>query len=281
VIVYFNGRFLDKSEVRIDPEDRGFMLADGTYEFVRIYNGRPFRLREHLRRFANSLSQIRMALPADADFEAVAGELIRRNGMDRAESALYLQITRGAAPRRHPFPDPAVPPTIYAALVPVTPPEDKWRDGVAAITVPDLRWGRCDIKSIGLLPNVLAAQRAAEAGAEEAIFTAGGAITEGTHTNVAAVFGGAVHTHPTGTAILDGITREVVRECCATEGIAFVERPVPEADFRSADEIFIMGSSTELMAVIRLDGRPVGDGKPGPVLRRLQAAFHRRTRGEN
>jgi D-alanine transaminase len=278
MIVYFSGRYMEKSEVRVDPEDRGFMLADGTYEFVRIYGGKPFRLREHLRRFTNSLTQIRMAPPAGADFEEITAELLRRNGMENAESALYLQITRGAAPRRHPFPDPAVPPTVYASLVPVTPPEEKWRNGVAAITVPDLRWGRCDIKSIGLLPNVLAAQQAAEAGAEEAVFVRDGVITEGTHTNVAAVFAGSVRTHPTGTAILDGITREVTRECCADEGIGFVEEPVSETGFRSADEIFIMGSSTELMPVVRLDGKPVGNGKPGPVIRRLQSSFFRRTR---
>ncbi len=279
MIVYFNGRYMDKSEVRIDPEDRGFMLADGTYEFVRNYRGKPFRIREHLRRFAGSLAQIRLAPPAGVDFEAVASELIRRNGMEQAETALYLQMTRGASPRKHPFPNPPVPPTVYAVLVPVTPPEDKWRNGVPAITVPDTRWGHCDIKSIGLLPNVLAAQAAAEAGAEEAIFIRGGAVTEGTHTNVAAVFGGAVETHPTGTAILDGITRDVVRECCSDEGIPFIEEPVTEPRFRNADEIIIMGSSTELMPVVVLDGRPVGNGLPGPVLRRLQAAFRRKTAG--
>jgi D-alanine transaminase len=278
MIVFYNGRYMEKADVRIDPEDRGFMLADGTYEFVRIYRGKPFRLREHLRRFVNSLTQIRLLPPAGVDFETVASELICRNGLEEAESALYLQVTRGAAPRRHPFPDPSVPPTVYAALVPVTAPEDKWRDGVSAITVPDTRWGHCDIKSIGLLPNVLAAQEAAEAGAEEAIFIRNGVVTEGTHTNVAAVFEGTVRTHPTGTAILDGITREVTRECCGDEGIPFVEEPVPEPFFRAADEIFIMGSSTELMPVVRLDGKPVGAGIPGPVVRRLQSAFVRRTR---
>jgi len=278
MIVYFNGRFIEKEEVRISPDDRGFLFADGTYEVVRIYRGKPFRLQDHLSRFANSLAQIGLSLPDLSDLNAVTDGLIRKNGMEEAEAALYLQVTRGAAPRHHPFPDPGTPPTVYAAVSPVAPPHRKWADGVKAILLPDLRWGRCDIKSISLLANVLAAQRAKEAGAEEAIFLRDGVVTEGSHTNVAAAFGTSLWTHPVGTSILDGITRDVVLGLCSELAIPVVEEPIPENRFRRSDEIMILGTSTEIMPVVRLDDAPVGTGKPGPLAGRLQKAFFNLTR---
>ena len=198
MIVYFNGEYMPKEEVRISPDDRGFLLADGTYEVVRIYGGRPFRLPNHLRRFANSLGQIRIDFPDTGVFEAVTGELIRRNGLDREEASLYIQVTRGVGPRRHPFPESGTPPTVYAAVTPVVPPAENWEKGVKVILAPDIRWLRCDIKSISLLANVLAAQQAREQKAEEALFVRNGVVTEGTHTNVCAVSGGTVRTHPAG-----------------------------------------------------------------------------------
>jgi len=279
MIVYYNGEYMSKENVRISPDDRGFLFADGTYEVVRIYEGKPFRVANHLKRFANSLSQMRLEFPDTGVFEAVTRELIRRNDLDREEASLYIQITRGVGPRRHPFPEPSTLPTVYASVSPVTPPVAEWKRGVKAILVPDTRWLRCDIKSISLLASVLAAQQARELGAEEAIFVRDGLVTEGTHTNVCAVSGGTVRTHPAGVTILDGITREVVAEICAENGIPFEERPITESEFRRADEAFLLGTTTEIMPVVRIDGNPVGNGTPGPLTRRLQEAFFLKTRG--
>jgi D-alanine transaminase len=279
MIVYFNGEFMPKENVRISPDDRGFLFADGTYEVIRIYRGRPFRLENHLNRFANSLEQIRLVYPDLPALERLTGELIARNGLENGEASLYIQVTRGIAPRRHPFPQPGTPPTVFACVNEVAPPEDQWRTGIKAILVPDTRWSRCDIKSISLLANVLAAQQAREQDAEEAIFVRNGVVTEGTHTNVCAVFDGEIRTHPAGTAILDGITREVVREICADLGIPFMEQPVTDARFPDSDEAFLLGTTTEIMPVVRIGSKPVGSGSPGPLTRRLQDAFFLKTRG--
>jgi len=279
MIVYFNGEFMPKEDVRISPDDRGFLLADGTYEVIRIYRGRPFRLEDHLDRFANSLEQIRLDFSDLRTLSGVTGELIRRNSLENGEASLYIQITRGVGPRRHPFPEPGTPPTVYACVSAVVPPVAKWRTGIKAILVPDTRWSRCDIKSVSLLANVLAAQQAKEINAEEAIFVRNGLVTEGTHTNVCAVFDEKVRTHPAGTAILDGITREVVREICTELDIPFMERPVSDTQFVEADEAFLLGTTTEIMPVVQIGSTPVGPGSPGPLTRRLQDAFFRKTRG--
>jgi D-alanine transaminase len=281
MIVFFNGEFKPKEDVRISPDDRGFLLADGTYEVIRIYRGRPFRLEDHMDRFANSLGQIRLDGVDLTTIERTAGELIRRNGLENGESSLYIQITRGVGPRRHPFPERGTPPTVYASVSAVVPPADKWRTGVKAILVPDTRWSRCDIKSISLLPNVLASQQAKEQDADEALFVRNGMVTEGTHTNVCAVFDGKVWTHPAGIAILGGITREVVREICAELGIPFIERPVSDTRFLEADEAFLLGTTTEIMPVVRVDSTDVSSGIPGPLTRRIQDAFFLKTRGRN
>jgi D-alanine transaminase len=279
MIVYFNGEYMPKEEVRISPDDRGFLLADGTYEVVRIYGGKPFRLPNHLRRFANSLGQIHIDLPDTGVFEAVTGELIRRNGLDREEASLYIQVTRGTGLRRHSFPEAGTPPTVYAAVTPVVPPAENWEKGVKVILAPDIRWLRCDIKSISLLANVLAAQQAREQKAEEALFVRNGLVTEGTHTNVCAVSGGIVWTHPAGRLILDGITLEVVREICSETSIVFEERPFTEAELILADEVFLLGTTTEIMPVVQIGPSIVGTGSPGPLTRRLQKAFYEKTRG--
>jgi D-alanine transaminase len=279
MIVYFNGEFMPKKDVRISPDDRGFLFADGTYEVIRIYRGRPFRLEDHLKRFAGSLEQIRLNFSGIGEMERVASELIRRNGLENDEASLYIQITRGVGPRRHPFPERDTPPTVYACVNPVVPPADKWRTGVKAVLVPDTRWSRCDIKSVSLLANVLAAQQAKERNAEEAVFVRNGLVTEGTHTNVGAVFDGEVWTHPAGNAILDGITREAVREICGEIGIPFVERPFSDIRFLEADEAFLLGTTTEIMPVVRVDSSNIASGAPGPLTRRLQEAFSLKTRG--
>jgi D-alanine transaminase len=279
MIVYFNGGFMPKEEVRISPDDRAFLFADGTYEVVRIYAGKPFRLQNHLRRFSNSLGQLGIEFPDTGVFETVAVELIRRNGPGLEEASLYIQVTRGVGPRRHPFPETGTPPTVYAAVSPVEPPIEKWEKGVKVILTPDIRWLRCDIKSVSLLANVLAAQQALEQKAEEAVFVRDGVVTEGTHTNVCAVSGGKLLTHPAGRLILDGITLEVVREICRETEIPFEERPFTEAELLRADEAFLLGTTTEIMPVVQIGSALVGTGLPGPLTRRLQRNFSMKTRG--
>jgi D-alanine transaminase len=278
MIVFFNGQFLPKENVRISPDDRGFLFADGTYEVVRIYRGKPFRLDDHIKRFANSIEQVRLDYSNVGAFATVAEELIRRNSLENSEASLYIQITRGSGPRHHAFPEPGTPPTVYACVNPVTPPAEKWERGVKVILVPDIRWSRCNIKSISLLANVLAAQQARELDAEEAVFVRDGFVTEGTHTNVCAVFDGCVWTHPADETILDGITREVVKEICGRLGVPFVERPFSEERFRLADEAFLLGTTTEIMPVTRIDDARIGNDTPGQLTRRLQDAFSRKTR---
>ncbi len=271
MIVFFNGSFARKDDVRISPDDRGFLFADDIYDVIRIYGGRLFRAEDHYRRMARSLRALGIDGPPPETFGEVAEELMRAN--DLRDAAFYIQITRGAAPRKHAFPNPSATPTVYAALSPPTPNARQLQDGVGVLLVPDLRWARCDIKAVALLPNVLANQRAKESGAEEAVFVRDGVVTEGSHTNVAAVIDGRLRTYPASNYVLPGVTRAVVLELCAALHLPFREEGVLEDDFRKADEVMLLGTSSEVMPVVRIDGQPVGDGRPGPVTRRLQQAF--------
>lgn len=273
MIVYFNGRFLPKDEVRISPEDRGFMFADGIYEVIRAYDGRLFRADEHLARMNRSLEGLRMDVPTREDFKAIAGELIRRNNLEKGDARFYLQVTRGEAERAHSFPAEGTYPTVYASVAPLPPNDDKLEKGVKVILVPDVRWTRCDIKTVSLLPNVLASQQAKENNAEEAVFVKNGVITEGAHTNFFAVFGGRVATHPSTHEILSGITRGVVLELCKKLSIPCEERPVAQEELKKADEIFIASTTSEVMPVVQVDDWTVAGGKPGEITVILQKAF--------
>jgi D-alanine transaminase len=272
MIVYFNGQFLEKSEVRISPDDRGFLFADGVYEVVRAYDGRIFKAAEHFVRLERSLRELRIALPAPVDFTALSRELLQRNQLT-AGATVYLQITRGAAPRTHFFPDAATPPTIYATASPFQAVPQKGEHGVKVILLPEQRWTRCDIKSVSLLPNILGAQQAKEQGAEECVFIRDGALTEGSRSNFAAVFDGQFHTYPQNNLILGGITRDAVLRLCRDLHIPVCERPVPEANLKQAQELMLLGTTTEVMPIVQVNDWKVGDAKPGPVTRRLQAAF--------
>lgn len=273
MIVYFNGHFIPKEDVRISPDDRGFTLADGVYEVICAYGGRLFKLDEHLRRMERSLRALRIAGLDVSGLGKVAEEMLRQNGLKQADAKLYLQVTRGVAPRQHAFPDKAVPPTVYVSAAPYEPPQTKWAHGVKVILVHDSRWSRCDIKSVALLPNVLASQRAKEEGAYEALFVREGAVTEGSHTSFCGVFDGVLATHPLGNRILAGITRGVVLDLCRELGIPFRELPIDEGDLRRASELIVLGTTTGIMPVIAVGDWPVGDGRPGPITRDLQRAF--------
>jgi D-alanine transaminase len=268
-VVYLNGEFLPAAEARVSVFDRGFLFGDGVYEVIPVYGGRLFRLDEHLRRLAQSLAAIRLPdpLPA-ARWAELLREVVERNG--GGDQGLYLQVTRGASLKReHAFPTGAAP-TIFAMSQPLAPvPEALLRDGVPAITVSDIRWSRCDIKAITLLPNVLMSQQAIDAGAAEAIVVRDDTVLEGASSNIFAVKAGTVITPPTGCLLLPGITRDLVLELCARNGIPVVERALPLAELRAADEIWITSSPREVLPVTRLDGAPVRTGRPGPLAARL------------
>jgi len=270
-VVYLDGAYVPRAEARLSPDDRGFLFGDGVYEVVRFYGGRPFAEEAHAARLERSLRALRIEGFEAASFPAIARRLAEANGF--IDGTCYLQVTRGAAPRRHAFPPPGTPPTVYACTYPLHAAPEKWERGVGVALVPDERWGRCDVKSTALLPNVLANQAAKEAGAEEAVLVRDGLVTEGSHTNVAAVFEGRVFTHPEGPRILSGVTRGVVLALCAELAIPVEERPVPAAELPRADEVFLMSTTSEVLPVAAVDGRPVGAGTPGPLARRLLDAF--------
>ncbi|HSG29698.1 MAG TPA: aminotransferase class IV, partial [Candidatus Krumholzibacterium sp.] len=248
--VFLNGSFLPKSEAHISPDDRGFLFADGVYEVVRVYGGRPFRMDDHITRLSASLEGLGIRDADPAGFVDITGRLIADNSLSGCDSLVYIQITRGVAPRTHTFPGSGVPPTRYACAWEQERPARLDETGISAILVPDARWDRCDIKTVFLLPNVLARQKAEEAGAGEALFVRDGAITEGSASNFAAVFGETLVTHPDGGHILSGITKKVVLEICAELGIAVEQRPVMQGELAYALEAMVMSTTREIMPVV-------------------------------
>jgi D-alanine transaminase len=264
-------------EVKIPALDRGFLLGDAVYEVVRVYQGRPWLLDEHFRRLAHSLQAIRI--------EGVDLGRLRRRALDTIaagpfrEATLYLQITRGVGPRTHAFPAEATP----LEFLYVREFHDTYREarvsGAAVITHPDIRWERCDIKSTNLLANVLAAQAAKEAGCLEALlYLPTGVLTEGSHTSFFGVLAGVVLTAPATNDILPGITRSLVLRLAARAGIAVREQVLKRENLDRVSELFLTGTTSEVMPVVRVDGRPVGDGRPGPVARRLQEVYQEAVR---
>jgi D-alanine transaminase len=272
--VYLNGEYLPSSEARISVNDRGFLFSDGVYEVTPAYGGRLFRLNRHLARLRRGLRELRISFDPEV-LEEVHGRLLADNGLDDREFAyVYVQVTRGVAQRAHPFPVPDVPATVYAfAHEHKRPARSVWEDGFAAVTVPDRRWARVDLKTIGLLPNVLAQQAAAEAGATDALLVKDGIAIEGAHSNFFAVLGGTLVTHPTSNVILPGITREYVLELARYLEIPVEERPIQLEEMLDADEAFFTGTTTEVRPTVEIDGRPVGTGSPGSVTKLLYEAF--------
>ncbi|MDG2281917.1 MAG: aminotransferase class IV [Longimicrobiales bacterium] len=272
--VFLNGEYMPKSEATISPDDRGFLLGDGLYEVTPFYEGVPFGFKGHLQRLLRGLCWLRIDYDT-SELEAMHRELIVSNGLDSAErSMVYLQITRGAAPRTHYFPDGDVTPTVYAyAKEWSRPADDVWDQGFTAQTVPDRRWSRVDIKTVCLLPNALAFQDAKDAGADDAILVRDGVAIEGAHQNLWGVFGGTVITHPVTGHILPGITRAVVLEEARTAGMKVEERPIQIEELAFADELFFTGTTGEVRPISEVDGRPVGSGGVGEVTRTLSDLF--------
>jgi D-alanine transaminase len=276
LIVYLNGRFLPREEAKISPDDRGFVFADAIYEVVRYGASRPYRLAEHLARMRDGLKELRIALEP-AFFPEAATRLIDENGFAGEDALVYVQVSRGVAPRYHAFPPEGTPPTVFASVRKTDPPPPP--EGGRAILVPDERWGRCDVKTVMLLPNVLASQRAREANAIEAILVRDGIAWEGTKANLFALSGGVVRTAPRGPRILPGVTRGAALEAAASLGFPIEERPLAVDELFSADEVFLASTTLWTYPLIEIDGRRVGDGRPGPVTARICDALQAEFRG--
>ena len=254
-------------------EDRGFVFGDGVYEVLRIINGRPFAARFHNERLRRSLEGIRISLAGNDSPESltdIGRQLLTENGLLQGEATMYMQVTRGATTRAHTFPPPDVQPTVYISVARFTPYSDLAKNGASAITHPDLRWGRCDLKTLNLLPNVLASQEAKERGTFEAMLIRDGVVTEGTKTNFFGVLDGTLRSHPCDEHILPGITRSILSELARELNIDLDETPIRAAEIPLLSELFLSGTTTDVMPVVTLDNKPVGNGKPGEVTRKLQ-----------
>ena len=261
-------------QAQVSVLDRGFLLGDGVYEVIPVYNGLPFRLTEHLLRLERSLNGIRMTNPHTSEkWAEIIHHLVQQNGY--GDQAVYLQVTRGVAPRDHVFPE-GVEPTSFVMTNPIKPlPEWYKQDGIKAITVKDIRWAQCDIKAITLLPNSLLRQQAQDVGAQEALLIRDGYMTEGSASNSYAVINGVIYTAPKDEKVLPGITRDLILELATAAGIPYVEEAVSLSQLQQADEIWISSSTRELLPVTTLDSVPVGSGKPGPVWQQLDVLYQR------
>ena len=275
MIVFFNHQFIPKADVRIEPDDRGFLFADGVYEVMRSYRGKLFEADAHMARLNRSLRNLRINIPEEINFKEIGDRLIENNNLQDEDANIYIQITRGPAPRKHAFPETEIPATLYASASPFQRPTEKQEQGVKVILEPDNRWTRCDIKSISLLPNVMASQRAKEENAEEAIFVRDDEVLEGSHSSFCGVFNNCLTTAPKSNYILPGITREVVLQLCREIDITVDESPISENGLKEADELMLLSTSLEVTPVVQVDDWKVGSGKPGAVTRKLQQAFEK------
>jgi D-alanine transaminase len=270
---YLNGSFLPLEEARVPVMDRGFLFGDGVYEVIPVYGGRLFRLPQHLQRLQSSLDGVRIANPLTTDaWRELLEELVSRNS--RKDQAVYLQVTRGVAPKR----DHAFPADIRATVFAMSNPLPELRDiagepGIHAITLPDIRWQHCNIKAITLLPNVLLRQQAIEADTAEAILIKDGYATEGAASNIFIVRNGELVTPPKGPTLLPGITRDLIIELAAGNAIPCREAAIPETELHDAEEIWLTSSTREISPVVRLDDSVVGTGRPGPAWQQMIALF--------
>ena len=273
-LAYVNGRYLPHQNAGVHVEDRGYQFADGVYEVCEVRNARLVDERRHIARLDRSLGELRIRRPmSPAALGVVMREVVRRNRV--IDGIVYLQVTRGVAPRDHAFPA-QVTPTVFAYSQPLkTPPAEQIENGITAVTLADIRWRRCDIKAIALLANAMLRSEAVGAGAAEAILVRDGFMTEGSASNIFVVKDGELITPRKGPFILPGITRDLVLELAATHRVPHRERSVREEDLYSADELWLTSSTKEILPITRLNGKPVGDGKPGPLHARLLALYRK------
>ena len=270
--VYLNGEWLPREKAGISPDDRGFIFADGIYEVIKYYNGKPFRYADHLARLKRSLKEVKINYPSTEIFEGIFADLLRQNNLNDKHAGVYLQITRGVNGRVHHFPK-EIKPTVYAFAFELPSAKEKLDDGIKVITHEDIRWLRCDIKSVSLLPNTMLYNQAVEAGAGECILIRNGKVTEATHSSLLAIKNGTVITHPLSNLVLPGITRKVVLEICAQNNIPAEERAFSEIELFEMDELFIAGTGSEITPVVEINETPVGNKKPGKITRLIQQKF--------
>lgn len=276
MLCYLNGEFIPRSDARISIEDRGFIFGDGVYEVWRVVEGQLFESERHLSRLASGLRELRIAEPDIIDPEimaSVAERVLRESGLTTGEATLYVEVTRGVSPRAHAFPAKPVEPTVFVMANPMKSSDVQRATGVSVITVEDVRWLRCNIKTVQLLPNVLAKQAATEKGAYEAVLVRSGIVTEGSHTNLFGVFNGEIRTHPLSNLILPGVTRAVVLELAHELGLTVREEAMRESELASADELFLTGTTTDVMPIVRVNEKTIGSGRPGPTALRLNEAL--------
>jgi len=271
-MVFLNGKLLPLEQASVSVLDRGFIFGDGVYELVPVYSRVPFRLDEHLARLERSLAAVSIRNPySRAQWRAHLHALI--DAQAHEDQGVYFQVTRGVAKRDHAFPRDAEPTVFMMANPLVNPPQAQVEAGAAALSAPDFRWLRCDIKSISLVGNVLLRQLSAEAGAAETILFRDGKLTEASASNVFIVKRGVVVAPPKSSLILPGITYDVVVELARANGMPLELREVAEAEVRAADELWVTSSSKEVLAIVSLDGKPVGDARPGAAFRRMYRLY--------
>jgi D-alanine transaminase len=271
-LVYLNGAFVPPDAARVSCFDRGFIFGDGVYEVIPVFGRRLFRLAHHLTRLQDSLDAIRLRNPHTlTEWQAIFEHLVAAS--PEADQSIYLQVTRGVAPRDHAFPANTTPTVFaYSQRLSYASPE-QLANGVAAITTPDIRWQRCDIKAIALLANALLRQAAIDLGAAEAILVRDGYVTEGAASNIFIVKDGLVITPPKGPLILPGITRDLALELARAHGIPHAEAAIHETDLEAADEVWLTSSTREILPITRLNGHPVAHGRPGPLHARMFALY--------
>jgi D-alanine transaminase len=270
--VYLNGEYLPLDKACVPVLDRGFIFGDGVYEVIPVYAGKAFRLQHHLQRLKNSMQAVRITNPhTDEEWSAIINEVVTRNNND--DQSIYLQITRGVAHRDHRFPGDATPTVFVMSNLFDPVPKQQLENGVNAITLDDIRWQYCSIKSIALLPNILLRQQAVEQGAAEAILLRNGEVTEGAASNVFIVKDGIIITPPKTDCLLPGITRDLVVEQAHEHGLTVNEANIKQTELETADEIWLTSSTKEILPVTKLNGQPVGTGKPGTIWQQMYAHY--------
>jgi D-alanine transaminase len=273
-IAFINGEFLPKEKIKISPDDRGFLFGDGIYEVMKWYGSFFFDSESHLVRLKRSLREVKINWVEAGSFLNISSELIRKNNLENRHALVYMQVTRGAAPRNHSFPDPEVAPTVYAFAREIKQAGSALPAGVSVLLRKDIRWSRCDIKSVSLLANTLSFQEAHERGMKECIFVRDGVITEGSRSNIFIVSDGTLFTHPESGCILSGVTRKNIIRIAKESGIPVSDEPFPEKDLGKIQEAFITNTSAEVTPVISFEQIKVGNGDPGPVTAQIHKRFH-------
>ncbi|WP_269050416.1 D-amino-acid transaminase [Sporosarcina sp. G11-34] len=274
-LYFMDGRFTKRDGLNISIDDRGYYFGDGVYEVVKVYNGELFTVREHISRLFESAMKIKLSIPfTEEQLINISKELVAQNSISVGH--IYMQVTRGDSPRQHQFPDPTVPAIVTAYAVEAPRPLGNIEKGVAIKSIEDIRWLRCDIKSLNLLGSVLAKQEAHEGGYAEAILHRNGVVTEGASTNMFGIKDGVVHTHPVTNLILNGITRQVVLGLCKELQIPVSEKEFTLEQALEMDEFFYTSTTAEVMPVLTIDEHTIGDGTPGLITKSLQKAFNKK-----